>query len=108
MAVQHITKADFQKVVLDSDTPIFVDFYAEWCGPCKMTEPIVEQLSEEMKDVKFVKIDVDNDQDLASDYSVFSIPTFMIFKNKGKVAGQFVGAMGKEGFLDEIKKAKVS
>lgn len=106
MAVQHITKAEFQKTVLDSDTPVFVDFYAEWCGPCKMTEPIVEELSNELKDVTFVKIDVDNDQELASEYSVFSIPTFMIFKNKGKVASQFVGAMGKEGFLDEINKAK--
>ena len=107
MAVQHITKADFQKTVLENDKPVFVDFFAEWCGPCKMTEPIVNELSDEIKDMVFVKIDVDQDQDLASEYSVFSIPTFMIFK-KGQPAGQFVGAMGKEGFLDEIKKAKAA
>ncbi|MEO6508804.1 MAG: thioredoxin [Patescibacteria group bacterium] len=107
MAVQHISQADFQKVVLENEKPVLVDFYAEWCGPCKMTEPIVDELSNEMSDMVFVKIDVDKDQELASEYSVFSIPTFMIFK-KGKVAGQFVGAMGKEGFLSEIKKAKAA
>jgi len=69
-----------------------------------MTEPIIEQLVTEMPAVKFVKVDVDNDQDLASEYSVFSIPTFIMFKN-GKQVNQFVGAVGKEGFLSEIKKA---
>lgn len=107
MAVQHVTKDDFQKVVLENSKPVLVDFYADWCGPCKLTSPIIEDLSAEMKDVVFVKVDVDQDQELASQYSVFSIPTFYIFK-KGEVASQFVGAMGKEGFLDEINKAKAS
>jgi thioredoxin 1 len=107
MAVQDIGQDTFQKTVLESKTPVFVDFHAEWCGPCKMTEPIVEQLATEVKDMTFVKVDVDQNQDLATQYSVFSIPTFMIFKN-GKVASQFVGAMGKEGFLQEIKKAQAA
>ena len=84
-----------------------MDFHAQWCGPCKMTEPIIEQLSEEMKDVSFVKVDVDQNSEVASQYSVFSIPTFIVFKD-GKVVNQFVGAMGKEGFLKEIQKVKTS
>lgn len=103
MATTDIAQADFQKEVLDYKGIVFVDFHAEWCGPCKMTEPIIEELSGEMKDVKFVKIDVDANQELSAQYSVFSIPTFMIFKN-GVVANQFVGAMGKEKFVEEIKK----
>lgn len=105
MAASHITENDFQTEVLKQPGRVLVDFYAEWCGPCKMTGPIVDQLSEEMKDVKFVKVDVDKDQKLASQYSVFSIPTFIIFKN-GSVIGQFVGARGKEGFIEELNKAK--
>ncbi len=104
MAVSHISKDNFKQEVLDQKGLVLVDFYAEWCGPCKMTEPIIEELSTEMKDIKFVKVNVDENQELASQYSVFSIPTFLIFKD-GAVASQFVGAMGKEGFLDEIHKA---
>lgn len=105
MAVVHVEKGKFQEQVLSQKGLVLVDFYAEWCGPCKMTSPIIESLSEEEKDMRFVKVDVDQDQDLASQYSVFSIPTFMIFKD-GKVVSQFVGAMGKEGFVEEIHKAK--
>ncbi len=107
MATTAVTQETFQKEVLDYKGIVFVDFHAEWCGPCKMTEPIIEQLSDEIKDVKFVKVDVDANQDLSGQYSVFSIPTFMIFKN-GTVANQFVGAMGKEKFLEEIQKVTSS
>ncbi len=103
MAVAHIDKDSFQKEVLEQKGVVFVDFYAEWCGPCKMTSPILEELSGEMKDIKFVKVDVDQNPDLASLYSVFSIPTFLVFKD-GKAINQFVGAMGKEGFLAELNK----
>ena len=105
MAVLHVTKNNFQKEVLDHKGVVLIDFYAEWCGPCKVTAPIIDELSNETKDVKFVKLDVDNDPEIASQYSVFSIPTFIIFKN-GKIASQFVGAQGKEGFVEEINKVK--
>lgn len=103
--VSHTDKNSFQKDVLDEKGLVFVDFYANWCGPCKMTEPIIEELSKEQTDIKFVKINVDENPDLTSLYQVFSIPTFMIFKN-GQVVNQFVGAMSKEGFLAEINQAK--
>ncbi len=104
MAVAQISQNNFQKEVLDQKGAVFIDFYADWCGPCKVTSPIVDELSEEMKDVKFVKVNVDENQQLASSYSIFSIPTFLIVKN-GKIVGQFVGAMGKEGFVSEINQA---
>ena len=103
MTVQNINKDNFQNEVLQAKGVVFVDFYADWCGPCKMTSPIIDELSQELPNVKFVKINVDQNPDLASQYSVFSIPTFLIFKD-GQVVHQFVGAMGKEGFLAEINK----
>lgn len=98
-----VNQDTFKAEVLSHKGTVLVDFFAEWCGPCKVTSPILEGLSQEMKDVKFVKIDVDSNPDLASEYSVFSIPTFLLVKN-GTVASQFTGAMGKEGFVSEIKK----
>ncbi|QQG44368.1 MAG: thioredoxin [Candidatus Roizmanbacteria bacterium] len=98
-----VTKEDFQQEVLDKKGIVFVDFYAQWCGPCKLTAPILEEISKGLTEVKFVKVDVDAQADLASQYSIFSIPTFFIFKN-GKVVSQFTGAMSKESFLSEIKK----
>lgn len=103
MAVINVGKDAFQKEVIDQKGLVLVDFYADWCGPCKLTSPIVEELSGEIKDIKFVKVDVDANPDLVQNYSVFSIPTFIIFKN-GAVVNQFIGAMGKEGFLQEINK----
>ena len=103
MAIIISNKDNFQKDVMDDQGAVFVDFYAEWCGPCKMTGPIIDELSEEIKEMKFVKVDVDQNSDLAAQYSVFSIPTFLIFKG-GQVVSQFSGAMGKEGFLQEINK----
>jgi len=103
MVVTHLDKNNFEAEVLKNKEVVLVDFYATWCGPCKMTGPIIEQLAEEVKNVKFVKIDVDKNQELSSQYQVFSIPTFLIFKD-GQVVNQFVGAMSKEGFLAEINK----
>jgi thioredoxin 1 len=105
MATIHADLGSFEQEVVNYKGVVLVDFYAEWCGPCKAVAPIIDTLSEEQKDVKFVKVDVDANQDLAGQYSIFSIPTFLIFKN-GKVESQFVGAHSKEGFVEEIEKAK--
>lgn len=104
MAVLHGSGSSFQKEVLEHKGAVLVDFYADWCGPCKITSPIIDELSKEIPEVKFVKINVDENQETASQYSIFSIPSFLIFKD-GKVVRQFVGAQSKEGFEEEIKKA---
>jgi len=103
--ITHTDKNGFKKEVLDEKGFVFVDFYADWCGPCKITSPIIEELTKEIKDIKFIKVNVDENSELASTYQVFSIPTFMIFKD-GKVVHQFVGAMDKDGFLQEINSVK--
>lgn len=105
MATVHANNDDFQKEVIDQKGVVLVDFYADWCGPCKATEPIIEELSESMKDVKFVKVDVDANQETAGKYSVFSIPTFLVLKD-GEVKSQFVGAQSKDHFIEEINKVK--
>lgn len=107
MTVAAVTKDTFQKEVLDEKGPVFVDFYADWCGPCKLTSPIIDELAadESYKNkIKFVKVDVDANQELSSTYNIFSIPTFMIFKD-GKPAHQLVGARDRGGFEEEIKKS---
>lgn len=104
--VKQITAAEFQKEVLESTTPVFVDFFAEWCGPCKITEPIIEELSDSAEykgKVSFIKIDVDENNDLAQQFNVFSIPTFMAFKG-GQPVNSLVGARDKGGFKSEIDK----
>ena len=86
----------FEKEVLNSANPVFVDFWAEWCGPCQAVSPTVEELSSEYKDkVDFVKVNVDQNNDLAQKYSIFSIPTLAIFEN-GKVIAQSAGAASKD------------
>lgn len=103
MAVVQATKDTFQKEVVEHKGVVMVDFYADWCGPCKVAAPIIDELAEELKEVKFVKVNVDENQELAGDYSVFSIPTFLVLQD-GTVKNQFVGAHSKEGFEEEIKK----
>lgn len=97
MAVEHITTAeDWESNVLKSPVPVFADFWAEWCGPCRMVGPVVDELSEEYDGkVKFVKVNVDKANELATKYSVFSIPTMIIFKG-GEVVKQQVGAASKD------------
>lgn len=105
MALKAITQDTFKAEVLDHKGVVFVDFFAEWCGPCKFTTPIIEELSNDpvFKDVKFVAVDVDESQELSGQYNIFSIPTFIIFKD-GVVANQLTGAHDKAAFVAEIKK----
>ncbi len=90
--------------VMNSDIPVFVDFWAEWCGPCRMVGPVVEELANDYDGkIKFVKVNVDEANELASKYNVFSIPTLAIF-NKGQLVTQQVGAASKESYKNMIDK----
>ena len=105
MAVNKVNNSDFEEKVLKSSLPVLVDFYADWCGPCKMAEPVLEELSEVYKDkFSFVKINVDEENAIAGKYGVMSIPTTVVFKNGNEVSRQ-VGFGGKQVFEELIKKS---
>ena len=103
MAVQRITSAEFDELVLKNDKPVFVDFFATWCGPCKMMEPVLEKASEEVPDVDFVSIDTDEAEDLARSYGITNIPCMIFFKN-GEEADRVVGAVPKQKIIDVVSK----
>lgn len=98
MSAINITKQNFQEEVLNSDKPVLVDFWAPWCGPCRMVVPLVEEIAEERSDIKVAKINVDEQPELAGQFQVMSIPTLMVFKN-GKVTSQSMGAKPKNQIL---------
>jgi thioredoxin 1 len=103
--VVPVNESDFDSTVLGSDVPVFVDFYADWCGPCNMIAPTIEALSEEYSGkVKFVKINVDNNQQLAMKYDVMSIPTSMLFEN-GAVKDSLIGAYPASAYKQRIDHA---
>ena len=103
MAVQRITSAEFDELVLKNDKPVFVDFFATWCGPCKMMEPVLEKASEEVPDVDFVSIDTDEAEDLALSCGITNIPCMIFFKN-GEEADRVVGAVPKQKIIDVVSK----
>ena len=104
MAATNITDKDFDTQVLQNKLPVLVDFWAEWCGPCKMASPVLEELSETYKDkVIIVKLNVDENPAMPQKFGVMSIPTTILFK-EGKEIGRTVGFSGKENFEDLMKK----
>ncbi len=100
--VTEITMANFESEVLKSDKPVLVDFWASWCGPCKMLSPVVDEIAAENPDVKVCKINVDDEPGLAGQFNVMSIPTLLVFKD-GKVAASSVGVRPKNAILDLLK-----
>ena len=104
MGINQVTDNNFEDEVISSDTPVLVDFWAEWCGPCKMIGPILEDLAIEMEEkIKIVKVDVDNNSQTAMNYAIRSIPTLIIIKDRSVVA-QHIGAASKaqiENFINQ-------
>ena len=108
MGITQISDAkSWETDVIESSVPVFVDFWAEWCGPCRMVGPVVEELAGDYEGrAKFVKVNVDEAHDLASKYNIFSIPTMILF-NKGEQVSQQVGAASKESYKAMIDKVLV-
>ena len=102
MLVKDMNKENFQEEVVQSDKPVLVDFWASWCGPCRMVSPIVDEIAQERPDVKVVKVNVDQEQELALQFGVMSIPTLVVMKD-GQVVNQAVGVRPKEQILDLVK-----
>ena len=98
MSILNVTKENFEKDIIESQKTVLLDFYADWCGPCKMLSPIVEEIAEENPQYLVGKINVDNEHELAAAFSVQSIPLLVVMKN-GKIAGQVVGYRPKEQIL---------
>ncbi len=96
------TKDNFENEVINSDKPVLIDFWASWCGPCKMMSPIFEEVAEEVEDVKFGKVNVDEESEIAEKYSVMSIPTLVLIKG-GKEVLRSVGVKPKREILNMIK-----
>ncbi len=101
MAIVNANKDNFKNEVLLSDKPVLLDFWAPWCGPCRMVGPVLEQISNERSDVKVVKVNIDEELELAREYGIMSIPTIMVVK-EGKVVNQSLGAKPKNQILSML------
>lgn len=103
MSVTLLTNENFEVEALKCELPVLIDFYADWCGPCKMVSPLIDEVSEERSDVKICKVNVDSSPELAEAFGIQSIPSLVVIRD-GKTVAQTVGAMPKEqlvGFIDE-------
>lgn len=102
MEILKVTNENFEEEVLKNEGTVLIDFYADWCGPCKMMVPVVEKIAEENPDLKVVKVNIDEEESLAIQYRVMSIPTFLVMKN-GEVVNKVVGAGDKMTLEDMVK-----
>ena len=102
MSVIHVSKNNFQEEVLNSDKPVLLDFWAPWCGPCRMIGPTLDEIAEENEDIKVAKVNVDEEPELANQFGVMTIPTLYVFKN-GEAVTHRSGAMPKNQILAMVK-----
>ncbi len=102
MSVLKLTSTNFNKEVLQSDKPVLIDFWATWCGPCKMLSPVVDEISEEVSGVKVCKVNVDEEPELARQFQIMSIPTLVVIKD-GKLVNQSVGVKPKAAIVNMIQ-----
>ncbi len=100
--LQHVSDANFQAEVIESETPVLVDFWAPWCGPCRVVAPVLEEIAGERPDLRIVKLNVDDNQQTAAQFEVLSIPTMILFKN-GQVAKKVIGAYPKKRLESELE-----
>ena len=103
-AIIEVTDVNFQAEVLESETPVLVDFWAPWCGPCRVIAPALEEINEETENLRVVKLNVDENQVTAARYDVMSIPTLILFKN-GEVATKIIGALPKKRLVQQLEPA---
>lgn len=102
MSVLNITKNNFQEEVMNSEKPVLLDFWAGWCGPCRMLSPVVDEIAEENDSIKVCKVNVDEQQELASEFQVMTIPTLVVIKN-GQIQNRSMGVKPKEEILDMVQ-----
>ena len=103
MAITNLSKDNYKKEVLDTDKTILIDFWAGWCGPCKMLSPIIDEVANEVADnIKICKVNIDEQQDLATQFGIMSIPTLVVIKN-GQIINNSVGVRSKEEILEMLK-----
>ena len=105
MAVIHITKENYEEKVMKADKPVLLDFWAGWCGPCKMLAPVIDEIAEECQDVVVGKVNIDEEPQLAGDFNVMSIPTLVVMEG-GKAVKTVVGVHSKSDILDMLRKGR--